>query len=300
MPPRPGSGASTRSRRDEVWEMKRQRWLAKQSVGSSESGQRGRPPQLRDPGGSQAALPPAPKSPLSRLVAEGYPTADSQVTSQQPYGDKPASRGSGTPSGGMRHGGFDAAVAGQWSANVQHEVRSRQNRHDPNVSGPARPMGGQRVTQPTGGNANIDLSWGMQPPQVCAAGPPPRIPGAGTGQGYAVDTRGDPRFARHPSPSHAARGGGCPWGRDDTTAVRTSATPGLQMAAPPFGVDVAGAGTGGGCGSGLRAGSRGSRCASPAAPCGGFGACGGELPAAGGRGRSGLRPPGGASSVVFG
>eukprot|EP00405_Crypthecodinium_cohnii_P009815 CAMPEP_0206443918 /NCGR_PEP_ID=MMETSP0324_2-20121206/14632_1 /ASSEMBLY_ACC=CAM_ASM_000836 /TAXON_ID=2866 /ORGANISM="Crypthecodinium cohnii, Strain Seligo" /LENGTH=397 /DNA_ID=CAMNT_0053911901 /DNA_START=60 /DNA_END=1254 /DNA_ORIENTATION=+ len=151
MQNRPGSGTSTRSRRDEVWEMKRQRWLAKQKgYPGSQSGQsgsmaRGRPPALQEFSGGTSGNREA--SPLSRFVAEGYPNRQ-----QQAY-----AKGAGGPDKGGS--GFDAAVAGQWSANVVHDVAARQNRHDPNVAGPARPNGGQRITQASGGNASIDLSW---------------------------------------------------------------------------------------------------------------------------------------------
>lgn len=308
MPQRPSSGASTRSRRDEVWEIKRQRWLAKQRGGSGSSApQQRRPPQLADMSGHSALIPPAPKSPLSRLVAEGYPHSQQQVSTHQPYGEKPNSRGSGTPSAMRQGGGFDAGVAGQWNSNVQHDVMNRQSRHDPGVAGPARPMGGQRVTQPSGGNANIDLSWGGQPAAPSAAAQPPRMPGSGGGGGGppmgayhsaagASPAHVDARYGRNPSPSNASRGGGCPFGRDDGQMGPTGRAMPLQRDAPPFGVDSAPAG------GAVRASSRGARGASPAPmqQCGGFYA-GGDMGAAGARGRGGVqRPPGGASSVVFG
>merc|ERR1719182_8865 len=71
-------------------------------------------------------------------------------------------------------GGFDANVAGQWSANVQQTRHNQQNRHDPSVAGPVMPSGGQRITQAPGGGSNIDLSWGGPPP----AQQPPRLPGS--------------------------------------------------------------------------------------------------------------------------
>lgn len=205
--------------------MKRQRWLAKQRDGGRQV--QGRPTlDISTP-----CEAPAPKSPLSRLVAEGYPQA-------QFHGDRRQTHGGRAPSG------FSGSIAGQWSANVQHDVASRQNRHDPSIAGPSRPSGGQRVTQASGGNASIDLSWQA-----------PRLP-SGTYRGGSGASRAysDPGL-RQPSPMQPRP---CPWGRDDA--------PGCPDA---------------------------GRQRNPITPmaCAGFD---------GPRGRGGMRPPGGASSVVFG
>eukprot|EP00929_Paragymnodinium_shiwhaense_P109780 TRINITY_DN76319_c0_g1_i1.p1 TRINITY_DN76319_c0_g1~~TRINITY_DN76319_c0_g1_i1.p1 ORF type:complete len:218 (-),score=36.28 TRINITY_DN76319_c0_g1_i1:31-684(-) len=96
---RPTSSMSMRSRRDEVWEMKRQRWLSKQKGGAG--GHAGRQPSMSLDLRAVAAAPQrnSPPSPLSKLVAEGYPsTAQGKATMQQPYGDRP-------PSGSLGHGG---------------------------------------------------------------------------------------------------------------------------------------------------------------------------------------------------
>lgn len=317
--------------------MKRQRWMANKG-GCGGGGQprqqhqpqaqeQRRPPALGDMSGLVAAAPPGPKSPLSRFVAEGYSQAPQPSTMQQPYGEKPNSRGSGGsyPSGGGG-GGFDANVAGQWNSNVKNQVMNSQNRHDPAVSGPGKAVSGVRTTQASGGNASIDLSWGGQQPggpQPGGGAPsmPPRMPGSGgsggsggaqygaplapqalQGMNYgaqAYDQRtpayADPRYARNPSPSPAERRTpSCPWGQDDNPAGGGRAMP--RREAAPFGVDAMPQ-------QGMmRSGSRGPRGASPSPqqqPC--FG--GGEGMAAGGpRGRAagGIRPPGGQSSVVFG
>eukprot|EP00929_Paragymnodinium_shiwhaense_P056155 TRINITY_DN2810_c2_g1_i1.p1 TRINITY_DN2810_c2_g1~~TRINITY_DN2810_c2_g1_i1.p1 ORF type:complete len:365 (+),score=72.70 TRINITY_DN2810_c2_g1_i1:117-1211(+) len=169
---RPSSGSSTRSRRDEVWEMKRKRWMSKQRNGgyNGDAAANGakRPPvaplSLEAP---RAAEPQgAPGSPLSRLVASGYPATDQRTaTTHQPYGERPSS------------GGFSSAVAGQWNNNVQQGLQSRQAKLDPNNAGPHIPHGGQRVTQAPGGVASIDLSFG-----------------AGGGGGGAVPSRTPPRM----------------------------------------------------------------------------------------------------------
>eukprot|EP00927_Polykrikos_kofoidii_P005391 TRINITY_DN12135_c0_g1_i1.p1 TRINITY_DN12135_c0_g1~~TRINITY_DN12135_c0_g1_i1.p1 ORF type:complete len:400 (+),score=69.28 TRINITY_DN12135_c0_g1_i1:285-1484(+) len=169
---RPSSGSSNRSRRDEVWEMKRQRFFARQAAGGC------------SPSGSSAGYVSAPTSgqrrepsPLSRLVAGGYPvTSEPTASTHQPYGERPSSGGAGMSVGSG--GGFDAGVAGQWNANVQRDLHNRQNRSDPNIAGPHMPAGGQKVTQAPGGVAAIDLSWNTVG-QVQSAHPP-RIPSGGS------------------------------------------------------------------------------------------------------------------------
>lgn len=188
---------STRSRRDEVWETKRARWLAKQRGGGGDAGgysgaaARGRPAPLSHmPNGGRGEG--GPKSPLSRLVQEGYPeTSAPPVSTHQPYGERPSSRGSGAVPGGnyaMPQGGdgFSANIAGQWSRDVQNEQQRAQDRHQPGTNvGVARPrgMGGQTVLQAPGGPSSISLSWGAEPPGT-GSSMPPRMPGSGgPGQG---------------------------------------------------------------------------------------------------------------------
>lgn len=350
---RPSSGSSTRSRRDQVWEEKRQRWIARQGRGyggggggGPSQGQRQRPPQLSEPPMHVAAAPApvAPKSPLSRLVSEGYDRGAQQPASaHHPYGERPSSgscgglqqnpssRGSSCITGASGGGGFDAGVAGQWNQNVQRDVQNRQDRHDPGVAGPPLKLhGGQRITQAPGGGASIDLSWGATQGSGSSAGAhPPRMPGppggqAGMGPGgmgpggnahngqqaaagpVSAQYADGQRYARgisparqlSHSPSHAMRGGGgggfsSPWGRDDDTGGgRQQAMPVRQQA--PFGVDSQPQPVAGGAGM---------RRASPSphhkvAPDAYYG----EVAAAGcaPRGRAAGRPPGGASSFVFG
>jgi len=109
-----GSASSTRSRRDEVWEMKRQRWLARkrgEQAGQTASSQ---PVQQRhtamsyDLPGHGAGGPPGSPSSLSRLMEQGYPTTtQSPSTSHNPYGERPASgsRPPPQPQSGYHRGG---------------------------------------------------------------------------------------------------------------------------------------------------------------------------------------------------
>jgi len=223
-------------------------------------------------------------------------------------------------------GGFDAGIAGQWNANVQRGVEHRQNQHDASVAGPpVRLHGGTRITQGPGGGASIDLSWGgggTQGSGSSAGAHPPRMPGPPCGQvgmgqggpgGNANYGQQAPtpqysdaqRYARGPSPSRglshspshaAAARGGAPFGRDDDP-YGGRAPMQVRRDAAPFGVDAQPQPSAGGLGM---------RRASPSpqrrvAPDSGFY---GDAPAAGcglprGRGANG-RPPGGASSFVFG
>jgi len=92
------------SRRDEVWELKRQRFLSNQGNGQQSpngSGRSGRPapPAINTSGGGyfEGASSPsriAPTSPLSRLMQGGYPTPTGGPTPQgfqaQSYSGQPA------------------------------------------------------------------------------------------------------------------------------------------------------------------------------------------------------------------
>mmetsp|Transcript_16791 Transcript_16791/g.29462 ORF Transcript_16791/g.29462 Transcript_16791/m.29462 type:complete len:312 (+) Transcript_16791:47-982(+) len=310
---RPTSGASIRSRRDEVWELKRQRFVERQRGGGGAANNGHRPQPLSDLQ-TVAAVHSAPKSPLSKLVAEGYPLGgQASVSAHQPYGERPLS---GAGLGGLQHkpssrgshgvgvaNGFDANIANQWSNNVQHDVVNRQNRHDPNVSGPAIQRGGQRVTQAPGGGASIDLSWGS-----AGAAPQARTPQGGSnvsgqcGQGMPYSQDGQ---SYHPqrgmSPARGlGNGSGAPWGTDSNYTVAPRARQ-AQPSAAPFGTD-----------QNVPAVPAGSVRGKPPSPFGGaagscaagamYGGAADVAPAGGQRGRGGLggRPPGGASSFVFG
>lgn len=125
--------------------MKRQRFLAKQNRGAASDPGGRRPPPIQPATQATNAVPqPHPNSPLSQLVANGYP---------------PTAESAGT---------FDRNVAQQWSNNVQQVQQRGQQRQDPSTfAGPARAhAGGQRVTQNPGGRSNIDLGWDPQPPQA--------------------------------------------------------------------------------------------------------------------------------------
>jgi len=351
MAQRPVSGSSTRSRRDEVWEMKRQRFIARKQGEMVGAGPVGRPRpavlgqealQAAPVSHSAAPAQAAPASPLSQLVARGgYQQPQQPAGSvRQPYGERPSSgsaavgflpqhpvsRGShqdqaGAFGGGGAYsgGGFDANVAGQWSANVQQTRHNQQNRHDPSVAGPVMPSGGQRITQAPGGGSNIDLSWGGPPP----AQQPPRLPGSTPSSGGGGNYRqqaydSDPRAAAGSGFRGAGGQFAAPWGREDD--YLPSRQPQARRETCPFGTDggavpsqralpsqVAGQRTPGAAASpahGLAAGQRpcvpqaalrsGSRGPPPDAAPGPFG---GEAPAAGvGR----RRPPGGMSQVVLG
>eukprot|EP00747_Dinoflagellata_sp_TGD_P066812 gnl/TRDRNA2_/TRDRNA2_154990_c0_seq1.p1 gnl/TRDRNA2_/TRDRNA2_154990_c0~~gnl/TRDRNA2_/TRDRNA2_154990_c0_seq1.p1 ORF type:complete len:392 (-),score=53.19 gnl/TRDRNA2_/TRDRNA2_154990_c0_seq1:128-1303(-) len=161
---RPSSGSSCRSRRDEVWEMKRQRWLAKQGGG----GGKPVPPPIYTGQGPSAAPSQAPGSPLSRLVAGGYPMHDGGAKYSEPL---PAAQ----------DGGFGANIQQQWSSNCVRGVHQGQDRHDPEFSGPAKKVGGMHVAQAPGGVSSISLNWEQQQqqkPRSGGSGAPPRMPGA--------------------------------------------------------------------------------------------------------------------------
>lgn len=254
---RPNSTSSVKSRRDEVWEMKRQRFLWRQSgQGASPSGGQ-RPPRLSDDGFHQAGgdVGNPPGSPLSRLLAGGYPEGQ-QPSSYTPCSQSSGSRpgaASGTPVGGFtpgRGGGFDANVAGQWSSNVVRDVERRQNRHDPANAGPFLPAGGQRVTQAPGGASAVDLSWGSSPsvphsqwssPAAAAHQVPPLPRGmmglASGGSGGSGSGGAPPRM-----PSNC--GGATPQGscagageRYPSRGLRSGSVAGSARSRAPFGCD---------------------------------------------------------------
>jgi len=167
-------------RRDEVWERKRQRFLARLSghggsQAAQNSGHGGRPPPLHS--GVSHDVPPAPGSPLSELVHRGYPEMAmpeptvSLPPKQPNYTGRPTQQGGGGIVGGgasrsqsrSRPGsnqeGFDRGVAQQWSSNVKASVEEHQQQNDPNFAGFKKPNG-YRVSQAPGGGTSISLSWG--------------------------------------------------------------------------------------------------------------------------------------------
>jgi len=170
------------SRRAEVWERKRQRFLARLSghggsQAAQNSGHGGRPPPLHS--GVSHDVPPAPGSPLSELVHRGYPEMAmpeptvSLPPKQPNYIGRPMQQGGGGIVGGgasrshsrSRPGsnqeGFDRGVAQQWSSNVKASVEEHQQQNDPNFAGFKKPNG-CRVSQAPGGSSSISLSWGGQ------------------------------------------------------------------------------------------------------------------------------------------
>lgn len=233
--------------------MKRQRFLAKQQAGGDAPGRR--PGPLTDLGLDQRS---GGGSPLSRLVAGGGCSEAQQVSSFNPYGERPShasggSLASGAAAGGGctpgRGAGFDANVAGQWSSNVVREVERRQNRHDPNNAGPFVPAGGQRVTQAPGGASAVDLSWGgSHAPggsggSGVSNGAPPRMPrsggGAGTPQGNYAGPLGCPAL---PYSGGAGLGAQQPYARGHSPSPKTGHGRGGSVGSSarsraPFGCD---------------------------------------------------------------
>jgi len=166
-------------RRDEVWERKRQQFLARRSGHSGvqaaqKGGHGGRPPPLHS-GVSHDAVPPAPGSPLSELLHRGYPemAMPEPIVSLPPkqpnYIGRPMQQGGGGIMGGgpsrsqsrSRPGsnqeGFDRGVAQQWSSNVKASVEEHQQQNDPNFAGFKKPNG-CRVSQAPGGSSPILVS----------------------------------------------------------------------------------------------------------------------------------------------
>jgi len=190
------------SRRDEVWERKRQAFLSRQngdgasavsrpSMASAAPRSQARPSPL---GGADEAL--------SRLVREGYPETvgaapQGTPTTRQMYGmqayagqagSRPNSRSREPPQQPSQQEGFHSGVAQQWSSNVQRNIVVHQN--DPNFTGPKKPQG-YRVAQAPGGASSINLSWGEAPP-------PQRAPSPG-GRGLRAEAL--PPAGRAPSPA---------------------------------------------------------------------------------------------------
>mmetsp|Transcript_54674 Transcript_54674/g.127497 ORF Transcript_54674/g.127497 Transcript_54674/m.127497 type:complete len:430 (+) Transcript_54674:81-1370(+) len=199
------------SRRDEVWERKRQAFLSRQNGDGASAISR---PSMASGARSQARPNPltgheerrAP-SPLSRLVKEGYPETVGSApqgtpTTRQMYGmqayagqagSRPGSRQREREQQQQQQEGFHGGVAQQWSNNVQRSIEVHQQRNDPNFTGPKKPQG-YRVSQAPGGATSINLSWNE------AAGPPQRAPSPG---GRAL--RGEAMVPAGRAPSPGAR-----------------------------------------------------------------------------------------------
>eukprot|EP00930_Biecheleria_cincta_P052019 TRINITY_DN3723_c0_g1_i1.p1 TRINITY_DN3723_c0_g1~~TRINITY_DN3723_c0_g1_i1.p1 ORF type:complete len:318 (-),score=55.51 TRINITY_DN3723_c0_g1_i1:36-989(-) len=168
------------ARRDEVWERKRQDFLARQGGGPGAFPVAAAVPGCSAgffPGGGAAptqASDAAPSSPLSRLMRDGYsaPPAELGGDARQSFGmqayagqaggsrgsSRPGSREARARQGGCSSGGFGGGVAQQWSGNVQQNLKEHQQQNDPTFSGVRKPSG-YRVTQAPGGGSSISLSW---------------------------------------------------------------------------------------------------------------------------------------------
>eukprot|EP00929_Paragymnodinium_shiwhaense_P064137 TRINITY_DN32092_c0_g1_i1.p1 TRINITY_DN32092_c0_g1~~TRINITY_DN32092_c0_g1_i1.p1 ORF type:complete len:347 (-),score=69.22 TRINITY_DN32092_c0_g1_i1:297-1337(-) len=142
------------SRRDEVWEGKRQAFFgapapapflggavpglaAAAPVGGRMS------PGMIETGPSSYAPPAAPVSPLSRLVQDGY-QAGSRGFPGQPAAAQP--------------GGFNAGIAEQWANNLQQTTAAYQQQNDPTFVKLKKPTG-YRVTNAPGGGSSLSLAW---------------------------------------------------------------------------------------------------------------------------------------------
>lgn len=313
-------------RRDEVWERKRQQFLARRAGhGGSRPAQNGghcrRPPPLQNVA-SNDVVPPAPGSPLSELVHRGYPEMAipeptvSLPPKQPNYVGRPMQQGGGgIVTGGASRSqsrsrpssnqeGFDRGVAQQWSSNVKANVEEHQQQNDPNFAGFKKPNG-YRVSQPAGGGSSISLSWGGQEPEPMPSrqgrnssrGPSPM--GAVAGQMVAGAAQ------RAPSQGSRANGGmmGCLNHGAAPAAPHAGAVPGPRRSSAPFGTD-----------SGVPLPKAPVREPSPAPSHFGFGgrvdgssnayACGANQNAGNyisdRRMTRVARPPGGGSQIVFG
>lgn len=239
-PPSPTS--SVKSRRDQVWEMKRERFLSKQAVGGGASLQgRGgsRPAAMNNPsifGGAPdvfgSAPAPAPSSPLSSLVQNGYAPSGNNFSAasadcrgdysgapdRPAYGGcppaMPGNRGSASGGGMSQQDSFNGNVAEQWSSNVQSTLAQHQQQNDPNYAQVRKRSNGYRVNQAPGGGSSISLTDGS----------------------YDTGAMGNPgRGQRAPSPSH---GGGqrapSAGGRRDASpfAIAGRAASGQREASP--------------------------------------------------------------------
>mmetsp|Transcript_76978 Transcript_76978/g.152469 ORF Transcript_76978/g.152469 Transcript_76978/m.152469 type:complete len:323 (-) Transcript_76978:89-1057(-) len=255
-------------RRDEVWERKRQQFLARRSghggFPAAQNGGHGcRPPPLQNVV-SHDVVPPAPGSPLSELVHRGYPEMAipeptvSLPPKQPNYIGRPMQQGGGGIVGsgssrsqsrsrpGSNQEGFDRGVAQQWSSNVKANVESHQQLNDPNFAGFKKPSG-YRVSQAPGGGSSISLSWGGQE-SAGAFEPMPSRQGRNNSRGpspmgAAAGQRATPMAAgaaqRTPSHGRRASGGvmdGVNYGGPAAPHTGAVAAGGRRSSAP-FGTD---------------------------------------------------------------
>ena len=165
------------SRRDEVWERKRQAFLSRQNgdAASAVSRNSGVPRGRGLGGGAEGRA----SSPLSRLVHEGFPEAalpETQGTDTRQYGMQAYAQGGSRPNSQPRQPqqpqaqvGFHSGVAQEWSNNVQRNIVVHQQQNDPNFAGPKKPQG-YRVSQSPGGPTSINLSWNEAPTRAASPG----------------------------------------------------------------------------------------------------------------------------------
>lgn len=184
------------SRRDEVWERKRQAFLARQSGDAASAVSRNSGvSRVRGPGVQGE---PRASSPLSRLVDEGFPETalpETQGTDTRQYGMHAYAQGGSRPNSRQQaaqpaqpapQAGFHSGIAQEWSNNMQRNIVVHQQQNDPNFAGPKKPQG-YRVSQAPGGPTSINLSWNDAP--LRAASP-----------GRKMHPEGMPPAGRAPSP----------------------------------------------------------------------------------------------------
>jgi len=222
------------SRRDEVWEIKRQRFLNRQKsgLGSYDTALRSRPPSISTSAfTSHPEQESLPTSPLSQLVQSGYPVTG-QPTPPSRQDDISRSFGSACPpslpsrSCAVRQNSFDSNVAQQWSNDVQSTLSQHQQKNDPNFAGRYTKTSGYRVTHAPGGGSSISLSDGSSDVGTFAYGNH-RAPSPSRGIGAVGNTRA-------PSPLHANRRSASPSyaaGRS-STGFRESSPFGQRSASP--------------------------------------------------------------------
>jgi len=165
------------ARRDEVWEMKRQRYREGRSEGMSQifhggppepayaGGKRQQPPTIVTGGGvagcfapesprGGGGVGPGPASPLSALMQNGYPSPTKAVVS--PRNGMVA----GLPSPMKQPNGAAALPPRAPQSAPAFEGGSYLQQNDPNYMGRYRSTNGYRVTHAPGGGSSISLSWG--------------------------------------------------------------------------------------------------------------------------------------------
>ncbi|CAL1156148.1 unnamed protein product [Cladocopium goreaui] len=169
------------SRREEVWERKRQAFLARQNGDAASAVSRNSGvSRVRGPAGPGVQGEPRASSPLSRLVDEGFPETalPTQGTDSRQYGMQAYAQGGSRPNSRQQQPqpaapaqqvGFHSGVAQEWSNNVQRNIVVHQQQNDPNFAGPKKPQG-YRVSQAPGGPTSINLSWNDAPNRAASPG----------------------------------------------------------------------------------------------------------------------------------